>query len=108
VGGAAVARLQFLGLDGLLIRNRFAVHWSRWHFAVLYTFLSVVNSYLGLWQKILFGKRVANTVIADPPIFIVGHWRGFSTPGRRRGACRCCRNRARAAMAARPQSSSRT
>ena len=63
----------------LLIRNRFAVHWSRWHFAVLYTFLSVVNSYLGLWQKILFGRRVAKTVIADSPIFIVGHWRTGTT-----------------------------
>jgi omega-hydroxy-beta-dihydromenaquinone-9 sulfotransferase len=63
----------------LLIRNRFAVHWSRWHFAVLYTFLSLVNSYLGLWQKILFGRRVAKTVIADPPIFIVGHWRTGTT-----------------------------
>lgn len=58
----------------LLIRNRFAVHHSRWHFAVLYTFLSMVNSCLGLWQKIVFGRRVAETVIADPPIFIVGHW----------------------------------
>jgi omega-hydroxy-beta-dihydromenaquinone-9 sulfotransferase len=63
----------------LLIRNRFAVHWSRWHFAVLYTFLTVINSYLGLWQRILFGKRVAKTVIADPPIFIVGHWRTGTT-----------------------------
>jgi hypothetical protein len=63
----------------LLIRNRFAVHWSRWHFALLYTFLSVVNSYLGLWQKILFGKRVAKTVVADPPIFIIGHWRTGTT-----------------------------
>ncbi|SOJ55995.1 hypothetical protein MSIMFB_03472 [Mycobacterium simulans] len=63
----------------LLIRHRFAVHWSRWHFAVFYTFLSIVNSFLGLWQKILFGRRVANTVIADPPIFIVGHWRTGTT-----------------------------
>lgn len=47
----------------LLIRNRFAVHHSRWHFAVLYTFLSMVNSCLGLWQKIVFGRRVAETVI---------------------------------------------
>lgn len=63
----------------LLIRNRFAVHHSRWHFAVLYTFLSMVNSCLGLWQKIVFGRRVAETVIADPPIFIVGHWRTGTT-----------------------------
>jgi omega-hydroxy-beta-dihydromenaquinone-9 sulfotransferase len=63
----------------LLIRNRFAVHPSRWHFAVLFTLASVVNSFLGLWQKILFEKRVAQTVIADPPIFIVGHWRTGTT-----------------------------
>ena len=70
---------SFSAWTRLLIRNRFAVHWSRWHFAVLYTFLSVVNSYLGLWQKILFGRRVAKTVVADPPIFIVGHWRTGTT-----------------------------
>jgi omega-hydroxy-beta-dihydromenaquinone-9 sulfotransferase len=70
---------NFSAWTRLLIRNRFAVHWSRWHFAVLYTFLSVVNSFLGLWQKVLFGRRVANTVIADPPIFIVGHWRTGTT-----------------------------
>ena len=70
---------SFSAWTRLLIRNRFAVHWSRWHFAVLYTFLTVVNSYLGLWQKILFGRRVAKTVIADPPIFIVGHWRTGTT-----------------------------
>lgn len=63
----------------LLIRNRFAVHWSRWHFAVLFTFVSVINSCLGLLQKILFGRRVARTAIADPPIFIVGHWRTGTT-----------------------------
>jgi hypothetical protein len=70
---------SFSAWTRLLIRNRFAVHWSRWHFAVLYTFLSLVNSYLGLWQKILFGRRVAKTVINDPPIFIIGHWRTGTT-----------------------------
>jgi omega-hydroxy-beta-dihydromenaquinone-9 sulfotransferase len=70
---------SFSAWTRLLIRNRFAVHWSRWHFAVLYTFISVVNSGLGLLQKIVFGRRVAKTVIADPPIFIVGHWRTGTT-----------------------------
>lgn len=63
----------------LLIRNRFAVHWSRWHYVVFCTISSVVNSCLGMLQKILFGGRVAKTVIADPPIFIVGHWRTGTT-----------------------------
>jgi hypothetical protein len=70
---------NFSAWTSLLIRNRCAVHWSRWHFAVLFTLASIVNSFLGLWQKILFGKRVAKTVIADPPIFIVGHWRTGTT-----------------------------
>ena len=83
VGCAAVDRLNFSAWMRLLIRNRFAVHWSRWHFAVMYTFLSVVHSCLGILQKVIFGRRVANTVIADAPIFIVGHWRTGTT---------CCTN----------------
>jgi hypothetical protein len=70
---------NFSAWTRLLIRNRFAVDWSRWHFAVLYTFVSVVNSCLGLLQKIVFSSRVAKTTIADPPIFIVGHWRTGTT-----------------------------
>lgn len=63
----------------LLIRNRFAVHPSRWHFAVLFTLVSAVNSVLGWLQRILFDGRVAKTAIADAPIFIVGHWRTGTT-----------------------------
>ncbi len=70
---------NFSAWTRLLIHNRFAVHWSRWHYAFLYTFVSVANSGLGLLQKIVFGRRVAKTVIVDPPIFIVGHWRTGTT-----------------------------
>jgi omega-hydroxy-beta-dihydromenaquinone-9 sulfotransferase len=70
---------NFSAWSRLLIRNRFAVHWSRWHYAVLYTFVSVINSVLGLLQRIVFGRRVAKTTIADPPIFIIGHWRTGTT-----------------------------
>ncbi|ARG59855.1 sulfotransferase family protein [Mycobacterium kansasii] len=70
---------NFSAWTRLLIHNRFAVHWSRWHFAVLYTFLSVVNSVLGVCQQATLGRRVAETVVADPPVFIVGHWRTGTT-----------------------------
>jgi hypothetical protein len=70
---------SFSAWTRLLIRNRFAVHWSRWHYAVLYTLLSVVHSYLGFWQNVLLGRWVSKTVMADPPIFIVGHWRAGTT-----------------------------
>ncbi|BBY23129.1 PAPS-dependent sulfotransferase Stf3 [Mycobacterium stomatepiae] len=46
---------------------------------VLYTLLSVVNSFLGMWQNVLFGRRVASTAIGDAPIFIIGHWRSGTT-----------------------------
>lgn len=70
---------NFSAWSRLLIRNRFAVHWSRWHYAVLYTFVSVINSALGLLQKLVFSKRVAKAAPAEPPIFIVGHWRTGTT-----------------------------
>lgn len=70
---------NFSAWSRLLIHNRFAVHPSRWHYAVLYTFVSVINSALALLQKMVFGRRVANTAIADPPIFVIGHWRTGTT-----------------------------
>src|SRR6516225_881278 len=70
---------SFSAWTRLLIRNRFAVHWSRWHYAVLYTLLSVVHSYLGFWQNVLLGRWVSKTVMAAPPIFIGGHWRAGTT-----------------------------
>ena len=70
---------NFSAWTRLLIGNRYAVHWSRWHYAVLCTFLSVVHSYFGFWQQLLLGRWVAKTAIADPPIFVVGHWRTGTT-----------------------------
>lgn len=70
---------NFSAWTRLLIHNRFAVHWSRWHYALLYTFVSVVHSCLGFVQNMLLGRLVAKTVIADQPIFIVGHWRTGTT-----------------------------
>nr|WP_232232021.1 sulfotransferase [Mycobacterium triplex] len=55
------------------------MHWSRWHVVVFCTVPTIINSCLAMCQKIVFGRRVANTAIADPPIFIVGHWRTGTT-----------------------------
>lgn len=59
----------------LLIRNHFAVHWTRLPFVVLCTCQSIANSIMAFGQKIVFDKRVAKTSIDDPPVFVVGHWR---------------------------------
>ncbi|MEC9094008.1 MAG: sulfotransferase, partial [Planctomycetota bacterium] len=39
----------------------------------------VANSALAILQSLFFGKRIAQTQIHEPPIFIVGHWRSGTT-----------------------------
>jgi hypothetical protein len=34
---------------------------------------------LRLWEKIVWERRIINTPIAHPPIFIIGHWRSGTT-----------------------------
>jgi hypothetical protein len=63
----------------MLIHNRFAIHWSRWHIAILATLLGFYHSGLALLQNILLGKKVARTEIREPPLFILGHWRTGTT-----------------------------
>ena len=71
--------LDFFAWIKLLVRNRFAVHWSCWYIAVIVTIVSLCHTLLRLVQTVIFGWRVHRTVIKHPPIFIVGHWRTGTT-----------------------------
>lgn len=64
---------------GLLAENRFAIHGTRWAMAAILTGLSVSNSVLGRVQRLLYGRRIANTQLAAPPLFVLGHWRSGTT-----------------------------
>src|SRR5260370_33954083 len=63
----------------LLIRNRFAVHWSCWYIAFVVTFMSFCHTVLRFLQGAIYGPRVANTPLREAPIFIIGHWRTGTT-----------------------------
>jgi hypothetical protein len=63
----------------LLVRNRFAVHPAFWYIAVIVTFVSFTHSLLRFVQEIFFGRRIRQTPLAPPPLFIVGHWRTGTT-----------------------------
>jgi len=63
----------------LLVRNRFAVHWSFLYIAVIVTFVSMGHTVLRLVQEALYGKRIRQTILREPPIFILGHWRNGTT-----------------------------
>lgn len=63
----------------LLASNRFRVDLSRWPMAGGVAFCSAVNWSLGVLQKLTCGRRVANTKIEQPPLFVIGHWRSGTT-----------------------------
>lgn len=64
---------------GLLWRTRFAVAPYRWSMAAVLCVFTVSNSFLGLLQGLIYGRRIARTRIEKEPIFIIGHWRSGTT-----------------------------
>lgn len=69
----------FIAWLRLLVRNRFAVHWTLWYIAVIDTIISLMNSCLGCLQTLIYGRRITRTPIAHAPLFIIGHWRTGTT-----------------------------
>src|SRR5262245_39117981 len=63
----------------LLIKNRFAVHWSRWYIAFIITMSSLMHSVLAMVHSLIYGRALRRTQLKAPPIFILGHWRTGTT-----------------------------
>jgi hypothetical protein len=63
----------------LLFRNRFAIHWTCWHIAILATIFACMHSVLRFVQWLIYGRAIARTQITQPPIFLLGHWRSGTT-----------------------------
>jgi omega-hydroxy-beta-dihydromenaquinone-9 sulfotransferase len=63
----------------LLARNRFAVAPRFLPAALGITAISLGNSGFAGLQALLLGRRVAQTEINQPPLFILGHWRSGTT-----------------------------
>ena len=63
----------------LLGRNGFRVAFLRWAMAFLITIVSTANTLLAWVQSWLLSKRIHETAIDHPPIFVVGHWRSGTT-----------------------------
>ncbi|MCA9237589.1 MAG: sulfotransferase [Planctomycetales bacterium] len=62
-----------------LAANRFAVSPSRWGLALTVSGVSAVNSALAAIDDAMNGRRVAKVELAEPPLFILGHWRAGTT-----------------------------
>jgi hypothetical protein len=59
--------------------NGFRISLARWPMAAGITIVSVINTILAALQSMLFAHRIRRTVIEQPPVFIIGHWRSGTT-----------------------------
>ncbi len=62
----------------LLLDNRFAVSWKRWHMAIAITFVAAGNSIAAAMQSLVYWRGIPDDRDSQP-IFILGHWRSGTT-----------------------------
>jgi len=63
----------------LLRENGFSVDPAYWHRVACITLLSLLNSLTARRDERLYDEAVRRTEIAQPPLFILGHWRTGTT-----------------------------
>ncbi len=64
----------------LLKSGHYRVAPVRWGMAAIITGLAItMNSPFAMLQKLVYGKRIRETKLNGPPIFILGHWRSGTT-----------------------------
>jgi hypothetical protein len=63
----------------LLRENEFDVDAAYWHRAAFITLLSLLNTARSRAEERKFGDAIHRTVIEEPPLFILGHWRTGTT-----------------------------
>lgn len=63
----------------LLHRHGYRVHPLRVPMAVIVTGIATGNSVLYRLQRLLYGDQVDAVQLAQPPLFIIGHWRSGTT-----------------------------
>ncbi|MCA9268656.1 MAG: sulfotransferase, partial [Planctomycetales bacterium] len=59
--------------------NRWKIHPARYGMAATTSMFSVFNSCMRATQNVLFQRAVERTVVSQPPVFILGHWRSGTT-----------------------------
>jgi hypothetical protein len=71
--------MDCIGWMRLLARNRFAVHISCLHIAVIVSIVSVYHTLLRFIEEVLYAGRLRRMRLREAPLFIIGHWRTGTT-----------------------------
>lgn len=64
---------------GRLVAYGPVLHWKRALQILTLPGAGVYNSLMGLAEQAIYGRRVAQTQITQPPLFVIGHWRSGTT-----------------------------
>lgn len=67
------------GLWQMLLEHRCRIHPLKWGMTFLGTGCAGFNSSLRPIQHLLYDRRIAQTELVAPPLFIIGHWRSGTT-----------------------------
>lgn len=70
---------KFSALWGILSSHRFNVGYKYIHVVVIDLVIAAGHSFLGWVQKLTHGRRIEETKVEHPPLFIIGHWRSGTT-----------------------------
>jgi len=61
------------------LASRPPIHWSNLLRLASISVVSILNSWNGVLESLIYGGRIARQKIEHPPIFILGHWRSGTT-----------------------------
>jgi hypothetical protein len=67
------------GLWQMLLEHRCRIHPLKWGMTFLGTGCAGFNSSLRPIQHLFYDRRIAQTELVAPPLFIIGHWRSGTT-----------------------------
>lgn len=62
-----------------LFRSKPALHWSRLHRILSLPAFGVYNSVLKRAENLIYGRKVRETQVEHPPLFVLGYWRSGTT-----------------------------
>jgi hypothetical protein len=79
--GYQIGLIGFTRLSNILRLTHYAIgiHPRYGLRLLLIVVTSLLTLPLRLWEKIIWERRIINTSLASPPIFIIGHWRSGTT-----------------------------
>ncbi len=63
----------------LLRENKFKISWRYLPRALFISLVTTLTAPIALYEKLRYRKKIKQTKITKPPVFIIGHWRSGTT-----------------------------